>query len=131
MSFTSWFNTTRKVSKVLPKEKLALPTTRKFEAPESAMTRILGHFKNPTPGQRSGRDALRKGIVGPARANWHRPHLRTIPGLWYYKSPEERYQLAKNSFFRTKGRIAPKKGAGKKALKRMADAKKAAAKAKK
>ena len=105
--------------------------TRKLEPIENASKRIFGYFQNPLPNQRSGRDVLRRNLRGPALERWWTPHLRTIPGLSNYKSEKERYKLAKNSFLRTKGKIPPKKGAGKKALKRMADAKKAAAKAKK
>jgi len=132
MALASWFSKTRKFAinaAVAPKSQHL--ETRKLETIDGAAARIFGYFKNPTPNKRSGRDILRKNLRGPALTRWYQPHLRTVPGLWSYKSDKERYQLAKNSYLRTKGRIAPKKGAGKKALKRMADAKKAAAKASK
>lgn len=132
MALASWFSKTRKFA-ACPQIAAKVPQlqTRKLETVEGASARIFGYFKNPTPGKRSGRDALRQNLRGSALTRWYQPHLRTVPGLWNYKSDKERYQLAKNSYLRTKGRIAPKKGAGKKALKRMADAKKAAAKASK
>lgn len=130
MALVHWFAKTRRVASapLAPKRDATL-LSRKLETTEGASMRIFGQFKNPEPGARSGRDRLREHRHGPALARWYQPHLRTIPGLWSYKTEEERYKLAKNSFLRTKGKIAPKKGAGKKALKRMADAKKAAAKA--
>jgi len=132
MALASWFSKTRKFA-VCPQvaTKPLKLQSRTLETVEGASARIFGYFKNPTPGKRTGRDAIRQNLRGPALTRWYQPHLRTIPGLENYKSDKERYQLAKNSFLRTKGRIAPKKGAGKKALKRMADAKKAAAKASK
>lgn len=130
MALAQWFSNTRRYGNpVLAQKKVAPMTTRKLENTDTAAMRIFGHFKNANPGQRSGRDRLRENIRGDALTRWYQPHLRSIPGLWSFKEDEERYKLAKNSFFRTKGRLAPKKGSGKKALKRMADAKKAAAKA--
>jgi hypothetical protein len=132
MALASWFAKTRKFG-ISPSnnaytEKIE---TRKLESTKTASARIFGHFLNPNPNKRTGRSVIRKNLRGPALERWWTPHLRTVPGLGLYKSEEERYKLAKNSFLRAKGRFAPKKGAGKKALKRMADAKKAAAKAKK
>lgn len=130
MALAQWFSKTRKAASYsFTPAKAVSPASRKLETTEGAAQRIFGVYKNPLPGQRSGRDRLRDGIRGPALKRWHQPHLRSLPGLWSFKEDEERYQLAKNSYLRTKGRVAPKKGAGKKALKRLADAKKAAAKA--
>lgn len=130
MALAQWFSNTRRFTGFAPAQKKAtvLPT-RKLASTEDAAMRIFGHFKNSAPGERTGRDRLRENVRGGALTRWYQPHLRSIPGLWSYKTDEERYKLAKNSYLRTKGRFAPKKGAGKKALKRMADAKKAAAKA--
>lgn len=131
MSLTGWFNKTRKyVAHSQPKIQGLGAITRKLETTDGAAMRIFGQFKNPTPGKRSGRDALRVNLRGPALKRWYTPHLRTQPGLWNFRTESERYMLAKNSFLRTKGKLAPKKGSGKKALKRMADARKAAAKKK-
>lgn len=130
MALNIWFSKTRKYAlagKALPK--LTNTPTRKLEPVEKASMRVFGYYQNPTPGMRSGRDILRKNLTGAALTRWWLDDLRTFPGLANYKSEQERYQLAKNSFLRTKGKIPPKKGAGKKALKRAADAKKAAAKA--
>lgn len=130
MALVSLFNKTRKYHAVLPSRPHALPPcSRKLEPIESVTTRVFDFYKNPTPGKRSGRDITRRTLRGPALTRWYYPHLRTYGDLWYYQTDEERYRAAKNAFLRSKGRVPPKKGAGKKALKRMADAKKAAAKA--
>lgn len=132
MALSSWFSKTRKFGIQVAKTTVPhVGLTRKLESVEGAAPRIFGQWKNSTPGKRDGRAILRRMIQGPALTRWYPDHLRTIPGFWYYKSDKERYALAKNSYMRTKGKVPPKKGAGKKALKRMADAKKAAAKAKK
>lgn len=52
-------------------------------------------------------------------------HLRTYGDLFvHYRSTEEIYQAEKTALLKSKGRGPPKKGAGKKALKRLADQKK-------
>jgi small subunit ribosomal protein S33 len=130
MALANWFAKTRKFAAV-PQNPSNLPKleSRTLEKLEQASSRIFGHFQNANPGKRTGRDRLRQHLRGDAVVRWYQPHLRTRPGLWFWKSEQERYALAKTSYLRTKGKIPPKKGAGKKALKRMADAKKAAAKA--
>lgn len=126
---TAFLSSTRQ----MPKNKYIPPVinypSRNLESGSKAESRIFSFWQNPVPGKRSGRSTLLTPLKGPGLVRWHRPHIRSLPGFENYKTEQERYRAAKNSFNRSRGKLAPKKGSGKKALKRAAEAKKAAAKA--
>ncbi|KAK1314096.1 hypothetical protein QJS10_CPA06g02315 [Acorus calamus] len=80
-----------------------------------ARARIFGHVLNPT-GQRSGHKILRKKLIGDKVADWY-PHdfKKDDPVVM---ARLEKARLSKLQMLKRRGKAPPKKGQGRRAMKR-------------
>ncbi|GMI66154.1 hypothetical protein like AT5G44710 [Hibiscus trionum] len=80
-----------------------------------ARARIFGHILNPT-GQRSPHKVLRKKLIGDKVAEWYPYDIKNDDPLVMAREEEER--LLKLEMLKRRGKGAPKKGQGRRAVKR-------------
>ncbi|XP_026438822.1 28S ribosomal protein S33, mitochondrial-like [Papaver somniferum] len=80
-----------------------------------ARARIFGHVLNPT-GQPSGIKILRKKLIGEKVAAWYPYDIKRDDPL--VMAREEKARLSKLEMQKRRGKAAPKKGQGRRALKR-------------
>ncbi|XWS50783.1 hypothetical protein CRYUN_Cryun12cG0118400 [Craigia yunnanensis] len=80
-----------------------------------ARARIFGHILNPT-GQRSAHKILRKKLIGDKVAQWYPYDIRKDDPLVMARQEEER--LSKLEMLKRRGKGPPKKGQGRRAVKR-------------
>ncbi|KAG0495013.1 hypothetical protein HPP92_006007 [Vanilla planifolia] len=80
-----------------------------------ARARIFDHFLNPT-GKRSVNKILRKKLIGDKVAQWYPYDIKNDDPLVLAR--EEKERLAKLEMLKRRGKGPPKKGQGKRAVKR-------------
>lgn len=80
-----------------------------------ARARIFGHVINPT-GQKSPQKILRKKLIGEKVAQWYPHDIRHDDPLVMAQKEQER--LTKLELLKRRGKGAPKKGQGRRAVKR-------------
>ncbi|XVE68746.1 hypothetical protein DITRI_Ditri09bG0094300 [Diplodiscus trichospermus] len=80
-----------------------------------ARARIFGHILNPT-GQRSPHKILRKKLIGDQVAEWYPYDVKNDDPLVMARQEEER--LSKLEMLKRRGKGPPKKGQGRRAVKR-------------
>lgn len=80
-----------------------------------ARARIFGHVLNPT-GQKSPHKILRKKLIGEKVAQWYPRDIRHDDPLVMAQKEQER--LTKLELLKRRGKGAPKKGQGRRAVKR-------------
>ncbi|XWS60913.1 hypothetical protein CRYUN_Cryun07bG0079200 [Craigia yunnanensis] len=80
-----------------------------------ARARIFGHILNPT-GQRSPHKILRKKLIGDKVAEWYPYDIKNDDPLVMARQEEER--LSKLEMLKRRGKGPPKKGQGRRAVKR-------------
>ncbi|KAK8694413.1 hypothetical protein V6N13_071966 [Hibiscus sabdariffa] len=80
-----------------------------------ARARIFGHILNPT-GQRSPHKVLRKKLIGDKVAEWYPYDIKNDDPLVMAQEEEER--LLKLEMLKRRGKGPPKKGQGRRAVKR-------------
>ncbi|KAK8711924.1 hypothetical protein V6N13_147180 [Hibiscus sabdariffa] len=80
-----------------------------------ARARVFGHILNPT-GQRSAHKVLRKKLIGDKVAEWYPYDIKNDDPL--IKSREEEERLLKLEMLKRRGKGPPKKGQGRRAVKR-------------
>ncbi|KAH7679064.1 Ribosomal protein S27/S33 mitochondrial protein [Dioscorea alata] len=80
-----------------------------------ARARIFGHILNPT-GKRSAHKILRKKMIGEKVAQWYPYDIKNDDPLVLAR--EEKERLAKLEMLKRRGKGPPKKGQGRRAVKR-------------
>uniref|UniRef100_A0A0D6R5Y7 Small ribosomal subunit protein mS33 n=1 Tax=Araucaria cunninghamii TaxID=56994 RepID=A0A0D6R5Y7_ARACU len=80
-----------------------------------ASARIFGNVFNPT-GQRSPHKILKKKLIGEETSQYYPHDIRRDNPMWVARKEEER--LEKLEMMKRRGKGPPKKGQGKRALKR-------------
>ncbi|KAJ8475721.1 hypothetical protein OPV22_019448 [Ensete ventricosum] len=80
-----------------------------------ARARIFGHVLNPT-GKRSPHKILRKKLIGDKVAQWYPYDIKNDDPLVLAR--EEKQRLAKLEMLKRRGKGPPKKGQGRRAVKR-------------
>ncbi|EOY21167.1 hypothetical protein QUC31_007219 [Theobroma cacao] len=80
-----------------------------------ARARIFGHILNPT-GQRSPHKTLRKKLIGEKVADWYPYDIKNDDPLVMARQEQER--LSKLEMLKRRGKGPPKKGQGRRAVKR-------------
>ncbi|PKA56074.1 hypothetical protein AXF42_Ash015559 [Apostasia shenzhenica] len=80
-----------------------------------ARARIFGHVLNPT-GRRSPHKILRKKLIGDKVAQWYPYDIKKDDPL--VMAREEKERLAKLEMLKRRGKGPPKKGQGRRAVKR-------------
>ncbi|KAM0948699.1 putative ribosomal protein S27/S33 [Dioscorea sansibarensis] len=80
-----------------------------------ARARIFGHILNPT-GKRSAHKVLRKKMIGEKVAQWYPYDIKNDDPLVLAR--EEKERLAKLEMLKRRGKGPPKKGQGRRAVKR-------------
>ncbi|KAG1365132.1 hypothetical protein COCNU_12G001320 [Cocos nucifera] len=80
-----------------------------------ARARIFGHILNPT-GERSPHKILRKKLIGDKVAQWYPYDIKNDDPLVLAR--EEKERLAKLEMLKRRGKGPPKKGQGRRAVKR-------------
>ncbi|XP_043701705.1 28S ribosomal protein S33, mitochondrial-like [Telopea speciosissima] len=80
-----------------------------------ARARIFGHVLNPT-GQRSPHKVLRKKLIGEKVAQWYPHDIKKDDPLVMARQEQER--LSKLEMLKRRGKGPPKKGQGRRAVKR-------------
>ncbi|KAL0908758.1 hypothetical protein M5K25_023267 [Dendrobium thyrsiflorum] len=80
-----------------------------------ARARIFGHVLNPT-GKRSPHKILRKKLIGEKVAQWYPYDIKNDDPLILAR--EEKERLAKLEMLKRRGKGPPKKGQGRRAVKR-------------
>ncbi|XP_031503823.1 uncharacterized protein LOC116266655 [Nymphaea colorata] len=90
-------------------------TSAALKGVTEARARIFGHVLNPT-GQRSPHKILRKKLIGDKVAEWYPYDIKKDDPLVMGRLEHER--LAKLEMLKRRGKGPPKKGQGKRAVKR-------------
>ncbi|CAL9120536.1 unnamed protein product [Musa textilis] len=93
----------------------SLLTAAALQGVAEARARIFGHVLNPT-GKRSPHKILRKKLIGDKVAQWYPYDIKNDDPLVLAR--EEKQRLAKLEMLKRRGKGAPKKGQGKRAVKR-------------
>ncbi|THU50449.1 hypothetical protein C4D60_Mb06t20340 [Musa balbisiana] len=92
-----------------------LLTAAALQGVAEARARIFGHVLNPT-GKRSPHKILRKKLIGDKVAQWYPYDIKNDDPLVLAR--EEKQRLAKLEMLKRRGKGPPKKGQGKRAVKR-------------
>ncbi|WOL02161.1 hypothetical protein Cni_G10880 [Canna indica] len=93
----------------------SLLTTVALQGVAEARARIFGHILNPT-GKRSPHKILRKKLIGEKVAQWYPYDIKNDDPLVLAR--EEKERLAKLEMLKRRGKGPPKKGQGRRAVKR-------------
>ncbi|XP_038975183.1 uncharacterized protein LOC103700770 [Phoenix dactylifera] len=93
----------------------SLLTAAAVKGVTEARARIFGHILNPT-GKRSPHKILRKKLIGDKVAQWYPYDIKNDDPLVLAR--EEKERLAKLEMLKRRGKGPPKKGQGRRAVKR-------------